>query len=81
MSTAEQEAFQGELVDAVDEMVQAWDEFRVAYENFRIVHNRVRPVEGRSWEAYHDAQVYGEERFVGGPFLADVIRQIAESVG
>lgn len=81
MSSEQQEAFQGEYVDALDEMTEAWDAFQVAYENFRAVQNRVHPTEGRTWEAYHDAQVYGETRYVGGPFLADMIRSAAEAVG
>jgi hypothetical protein len=82
MSTEQQEELQGEYVDAVDEMAEAWEAFQEAYRTFRKVQDRIHPTEGRTWHAYHDAQVQGEERgWLGGPFLADMIDSIREAVG
>lgn len=81
MDPRDAEEAQAEFVDALDEMVEAWRAFTETYAAFRRIHDRIRPVEGRTWNAYYDAQVQGEERgWLGGPFLSDVIEKIAQSV-
>jgi hypothetical protein len=81
--TEQQEVLQGEYVDAYDEMREAWDTFQEAYRQFRRVQDRIHPTEGRTWHAYHDAQVQGAERggWLGGPFLADMIESLGEQIG